>query len=171
MAPVLPCLCKLPAWQLACTQWILLLLVRTNVERIQLLQRQLEELMFVRPSSLSLCELVTVCRRRRWVCYFRNQVRSRCFGNTINEDTEQGNFEEDVESHPESEEQTFPIVEPTALLLLGEADACEVRLELCSYEVSTGALYYNMTHDHSTGPGCCSDWLYRTNEVRSQERP
>lgn len=140
MAPNLPGLCKFSALQLAGTQRILLLFVRTNVERIQLLQRQLEELMFVRPSSLSLGELLTVCRRRRWVCYFRDQVRSRCFGNTIDEDAEQGDFEEDVEAHTESEEQTFPIVEPTSLLLLGEADACEVRLELGREEVSTGAL-------------------------------
>ncbi len=86
--------------------------------------------MLIGPSGLALCELVAVCWRRRRICYFRDEVRSRGLGNTIDEHSKQGNLEEDVESHTEPEEKTFPIMEPTSLLLLGEANACKVRLEL-----------------------------------------
>ncbi len=75
----------LSAWHLACIQRIMLLLVRTDVERIQLLQWQLEEFMLIGPSGLALCELVAVCWRRRRICYFRDEVRSRGLGNTIDE--------------------------------------------------------------------------------------
>lgn len=86
--------------------------------------------MLVRPSGLALRELLAVCWRRRRIRYFRDQVRSRCLSDTIDENSEQRDLEEDVESHTETEEKTFPITEPTSLLLLGEANACEVRLEL-----------------------------------------
>ena len=54
----------------------MLLLVCTDVERIQLLQRQLEKFMLIGPSGLALRELVAVRWRRRRVCYFRDEVRS-----------------------------------------------------------------------------------------------
>lgn len=95
--------------------------------------------MLVRPPCLTFCKLVTVCRRWGWICYFGDKVRGGRLGNTINENSEQRNLEEDVEADTEPEEKTFPIAEPTSLLLLGEADTCKVRLELWKYKVSAGA--------------------------------
>lgn len=60
--------------------------------------------MFIRPSSLALCKLIAVGRRRRWVGNLGDEVGRRRFGNTVDENTQKWNFEEDVKADTEAKE-------------------------------------------------------------------
>lgn len=60
--------------------------------------------MFIRPSSLALCKLIAVGRRRRGVGDLSDKVGRRRFGNTVDENTQKWDFEKDVKADTEAEE-------------------------------------------------------------------
>lgn len=101
---------------------LLALLGRSDVQRIELVQGKLQELMLVAPVSLCLGKIGPLFRLRWWISDLGNQEGSRSFGNAVDEHTEQGNLEEDEEPNAESKENTFAVVEPDLLLLSGESD-------------------------------------------------
>lgn len=60
--------------------------------------------MFISPSSLALCKLIALGRRRRRVGDLSDEVGRRRFGNAVDENPQQRNFEEDVKADAEAKE-------------------------------------------------------------------
>lgn len=62
--------------------------------------------------------------------YMMGMYTCRCFCYSIDEDTEKWNPQEYVESHCESEQEPFSIMEPIPFLLFGEYDSREIGFKL-----------------------------------------
>ena len=82
---------------------VLLKLGGLSIVRVQVCKWKLEEFMLVRPPHLALGKLLAIGWRGRRVCDFCNEICCRCFGNTIDQDTEEGNFEKDIKANAEAE--------------------------------------------------------------------
>ena len=78
--------------------------------------------MLVAPVSLCLGKVGPLFGLRWWISDLRDQEGSRSLCNSIDEHTEQGNFEKDKESNAEPKEDALAVVEPDLLLLRRESD-------------------------------------------------
>jgi hypothetical protein len=86
--------------------------------------------MLVAPVCLRLGKVFPLLRLRWWVCDLCDQEGSRGFSNAVDKNTEERNLKEDEEANAKAEEDALAIVEPDLLLLRGESNTREVRLEL-----------------------------------------
>lgn len=68
--------------------------------------------MLVRPANLAFGELLAICRRGRRVGDLSDQIGSRSLCNPVDENTQQGDLEKDVESYTKTKEETFTVTEP-----------------------------------------------------------
>ena len=101
-----------------------------NIQPIQPLQRQVQKLMLVLPPHILLPEPLRLLRRRGWLRDLGDEVGGGGLGDAVEEDAEEGHFEEEEEGEGEAVEDAFAVVEPEALLLWAVVDAREVRFEL-----------------------------------------
>lgn len=102
----------------------------TPIVKIQVRQWEPQKLMFVSPLGLTFCEFLTGRWRWRGLSDFSDEVCSRRFGDTVNEDSQERNFQENVEANAKSKEETFSITEPSSFLILCESNPGEVRFKL-----------------------------------------
>lgn len=101
-----------------------------HIQQINLLQRQLQKLMLIRPSGLTLGKTFRLTRLGWGIGDLGDEIGSGCFCNAVDENAEKGNLEEDVEADAEAEQEAFPVAEPAAFLLFGEANSGEVGFQL-----------------------------------------
>lgn len=99
-------------------------------------QRKVQELMFVRPILLSLSKLLHLLRRGRWVSDLGDQVCGGCFGNAIDEDAHKRDSDQDVESQTETKQNSLAAAEPVSLLILCKVNTSEVWLKQLSHQAS-----------------------------------
>jgi hypothetical protein len=114
--------------------------------------------MLIVPPNILLLKLLQLLRWRRWLRDLSNEVRGRSFGDSVDQDSQERDFEEEEESDGEAVEHAAAVVEPQFLLLGRVADAGEVGVELGSwlvaeFLVSTGIEEesYQFTHERATG--------------------
>ena len=86
--------------------------------------------MLVSPGHLAFGEALTLGRGWRRVGDLGDKVCSRCFCDSVDEDTKERHLEEEEEGDCEAVEHTGAVVEPELLLLRSVADTSEVRVEL-----------------------------------------
>ena len=75
-----------------------------NVLDIKILERQLQKLHFILPSSLSLREILRVGGSRWRIGNLGDQVSGRSLGDAVDKDAQEGNLQEQVEADSEAEE-------------------------------------------------------------------
>lgn len=78
----------------------------SRVDLINCVKRQTQKLVLVIPSHILLLELLHLLRRRRWVGNLGDEVRSRCFSNAVDEDTQKRNLQENEECDGEAIQNT-----------------------------------------------------------------
>jgi hypothetical protein len=100
------------------------------VDLIHSVEWQAQKLMLVVPSHILLFEVLGFLRRWRRVGDLGDKVCSRCFCDSVDEDTKERHLEEEEEGNCEAVEHTGAVVEPELLLLRSVADTSEVRVEL-----------------------------------------
>lgn len=105
-------------------------LANLRIDLIHSVERQAQKLMLVVPSHILLFEVFGFLRRRRRVGDLGDKVCSRCFRDTVDEDTKKRHFEEEEERNCEAVKHAGAIMEPELLLLRRVADTSEVRVEL-----------------------------------------
>ncbi len=98
--------------------------------KIQVRQGEPQKFMFVSPFGLTFGECLTVCWWWRGISDFSDEVCSRSFGDTVDENSQERDFQENVEADAKSEEETFSITEPSSFLVFCESDSGEVGLKL-----------------------------------------
>ena len=86
--------------------------------------------MLVCPPHLACRKIFAICRRRWRIRDLSNEIRCRCFCNTVYQDAQKWDLEEDVEAHTEAEENTLSVMKPQTLLFFVEPDSREVWLKL-----------------------------------------
>jgi hypothetical protein len=86
--------------------------------------------MFVSPLLLASRKSVIMSRWWRRIRNLRNEISGRSLSNPINENTQERYPLEDVEADAETKQETFSVMEPMFLLLLGKSDAREIWFEL-----------------------------------------
>lgn len=106
------------------------LLLQAHVQLINCVQRQAHKFMLILPLHVPLFELFSFRRMRRRLGNLGDEIRGRGFCNTVDEDSEERDFEKDKEGDCEAVEDTLTIAEPLALLVGGVANAGEVWFEL-----------------------------------------
>jgi hypothetical protein len=109
---------------------ICLALADPRVDLIHSVERQAQELVLIVPSHILLFEVLGFLRRWRWVGDLGDKVCSRCFRDSVYEDTKERHLEEEEEGDCEAVEHTRAVVEPELLLLRSVADTSEIRVEL-----------------------------------------
>lgn len=102
--------------------------------RIKLLERQAQKLLFITPLQLCLDICRTIDWRRRRICDLCDQVRSRRFRNPIDQNTKKRHAKQRVEANAKAKKQPFSALEPRFLLLLRHVDAGKVRLKQLSHQ-------------------------------------
>jgi len=112
-------------------------LLHTSVQYIQFLEWQVQELVLVVPPHILLLELFSLLRLWGWFRDLRNEVCGRSFGDTVDQNTEEGYFEEDEESDSEAVKYSTAIREPGLALSWCVLHPGEVRLELATVSLSS----------------------------------
>jgi hypothetical protein len=105
-------------------------LANLRIDLIHSVERQAQKLMLVVPSHILLFKVLGFLRRWRRVGNLGDKVCSRCFGDTVDEDTKKRHFEEEEERNCEAVKHAGAVVEPELLLLRAVADTSEVWVEL-----------------------------------------
>ena len=122
-------LCELLPAKFRCRR-ILSCFVCVNIEGIEIGQRQLEELVFVSPMCLTLCNLRPLGWWRWRVGDLGDQICRGRFANSIYQNAQQRDLEKDEKANTKSEEHSFAIAKPGFLLLWGISDTGKIRLQL-----------------------------------------
>jgi len=86
--------------------------------------------MLISPLLLACCEAFTLNRLWWRVCDLGDEICRRCFGNSVNEHTQERNPQENIEPNSKAEQKAFPVMEPVFLLFFCEPYARKVRLKL-----------------------------------------
>jgi hypothetical protein len=86
--------------------------------------------MLIIPPDVLLLKLLQFLGRRRRLRDLRNKVSRRRFGDSVDQDAQERDFQEEEESDGEAVEHAAAVVEPEFLLLGGVADAGEVGVQL-----------------------------------------
>jgi hypothetical protein len=107
-----------------------LLTPHPRINLIHSIERQVQELMLIIPPDVLLLKLLQFLGRRRRLRDLRNKVSRRRFGDSVDQDAQERDFQEEEESDGEAVEHAAAVVEPEFLLLGGVADAGEVGVEL-----------------------------------------
>ena len=95
------------------------------------MQRELQKFLLIFPRHLALRKVLAVCWRRRWVRNLGDQVRGGRFSNAVDQDSQEGYLEKDVEADTKAKEHPLTVVKPVFLLLFGELYPREVGFQLC----------------------------------------
>ena len=101
-----------------------------GIGSIQLHELEAQKLVLVLPFLLTSRKTLAVCWWWRRICDLGDQICSRCLGNSVDEDAQQGDSKENVEPDTESKQEALSIVEPMFLLLFCEVYAGEIGFEL-----------------------------------------
>jgi len=72
----------------------------------------MKELVLIGPSNLAFSEVLAVGRWWGRIRDFGYEESSRRLSDTVDENSKEWDSEEDIEAHPESEQQTFSVAEP-----------------------------------------------------------
>ena len=86
--------------------------------------------MLVFPGDLGLRKHLALSRRRGRIGNLGDEIRGRCFRNTIHQYTDKGCLQDDSEAKGKTKKNTLAVKEPSSLLLRRKLDATEVRFEL-----------------------------------------
>lgn len=86
--------------------------------------------MLILPPRLRLDKFCTFSRGWWRVGDFGDQVRRRCLGDAVQEDSDEGGFENDSEAKRKAEQYALSVHEPASFLGAGEGHATEVWFEL-----------------------------------------
>lgn len=105
-------------------------MIARQIELINVLQWQVQEVMLVLPPDLRLSKFRALVRSRRRVCDLGNEIRGRCFCDTVHEHADEGGFNNDGEGKGKTKQHALAVLEPAALLLGCEWDAAEVGFKL-----------------------------------------
>lgn len=110
-----------------------------NIQLVNVLQRQLQEIVLVFPGDLGFSKLAPLSRRWRRVCDLGDQVGRRSLCDTVHEYTNEGHLQNNGKCKGKAEQNTLSVQEPSTLLLGGEWDPAEVwfKLEIISISLST----------------------------------
>lgn len=92
--------------------------------------------MLIIPNLLTCSEVPALCRRRRRVCHFCDEIGCGCLRNAIYQDADQWDAYQSVETEAETEEEAFTAMEPVLLLLLIQMDTGKVRLQQLAHQTS-----------------------------------
>jgi hypothetical protein len=123
-------LCKLPPPHIPRLNRPRLLTPHPRINLIHSIERQVQELMLIIPPDVLLLKLLQFLGRRRRLRDLRNKVSRRRFGDSVDQDAQERDFQEEEESDGEAVEHAAAVVEPEFLLLGGVADAGEVGVQL-----------------------------------------
>lgn len=86
--------------------------------------------MLVLPSDLGFSEFWTLSRARWWIRNLGHKVRGGCFGDSVHENADEGDFQDNGECKGKPEQYTLSVEEPSTFLFRGKWNAAEIRLKL-----------------------------------------
>jgi hypothetical protein len=129
-----------------------MLIVSNSIDLVEVVERQVQKLVFILPGDLGLRKSLAFGRGRGRIGYLGDQVRSRRLCNAIHENPDERRLQDDGEAKGKTKQDAFAIEEPPTLLLWSILDATEIRLELVlSVTAGKSAWKYPPVHASNCG--------------------